>query len=200
MGNLSLLHTSNTHDVKYWYHTFYICPYIWRPSSPLLCGCYVIECIIFQTKPCNLYPVAKTTGNFICLGLCRNRYILYVHSQLLSIGTTEWVDDSDSQSKSKSVWRSPNQPKGTKTKPVTPYAHGGYKASFEACFVDLGCLAKHNFSTTLLENSKKHHSIAWFFMNSHKASPLGPVSGLAVVVPSLCFQSHSYDRTDCYYK
>ena len=26
-------------------------------SSPLLCGCYVIECIIFQIKPCNLYPV-----------------------------------------------------------------------------------------------------------------------------------------------
>ena len=25
-------------------------------SSPLLCGCYVIECIIFQIKPCNLYP------------------------------------------------------------------------------------------------------------------------------------------------
>ena len=26
-------------------------------SSPLLCGCYVIECIIFQIKPCSLYPV-----------------------------------------------------------------------------------------------------------------------------------------------
>ena len=26
-------------------------------SSPLLCGCYVIECIIFQIKPCNLCPV-----------------------------------------------------------------------------------------------------------------------------------------------
>ena len=25
-------------------------------ASPLLCGCYVIECIIFQIKPCNLYP------------------------------------------------------------------------------------------------------------------------------------------------
>ena len=25
-------------------------------SSPLLCGCYVIECIIFQIKPCNLCP------------------------------------------------------------------------------------------------------------------------------------------------
>ena len=28
-------------------------------SSPLLCGCYVIECIIFQIKPCNLYHVGK---------------------------------------------------------------------------------------------------------------------------------------------
>ena len=26
-------------------------------SSPLLCGCYVIECIIFQIKLCNLCPV-----------------------------------------------------------------------------------------------------------------------------------------------
>ena len=30
-----------------------------KDSSPLLCGCYVIECIIFQIKPCNLYPVGK---------------------------------------------------------------------------------------------------------------------------------------------
>ena len=36
-------------------------------SSPLLCGCYVIECIIFQIKPCNLCPRASSTGNFICL-------------------------------------------------------------------------------------------------------------------------------------
>ena len=116
-------------------------------------------------------------------------------SQLLSIGTTEWVDDSDTQSKNKPVRRSPNQPKEAKTKAVTPYAHGGYKASFEACFVDLGCLEKHNFSTTLLENSRQHHGVAWFFVNSYKASPLRPVSGLAVVVPSQYFQSHSYDRT-----
>ena len=120
-----------------------------------------------------------------------------MHSQLLSIGTTEWADNSDSQFKNKPVQRNPKE---TKTKPVTPHAHGGYKASFEACFVDLGWLEKHNFSTTLLENSRKHHGVAWFFVNSHKASPLGPVSGLAVVVPSQCFQSHSYNRTDCYYK
>ena len=35
--------------------------------------------------------------------------------------------------------------------------------------MDLGCLEKHNFSTTLLENSRKHQGVAWFFMNSHKA-------------------------------
>ena len=38
----------------------------------------------------------------------------------------------------------PNSPKRTNTKPATIHAHGGYiyKASFEACFVDLGCLEK----------------------------------------------------------
>ena len=80
----------------------------------------------------------------------------------------------------------PTSPKRMKTKPVMPCAHGGYQASFEACFVDLGCLEKHNFSTALLENSRKHHGIAWFSVNSQKASPLGPVSGLAVVVPLQC--------------
>ena len=40
-----------------------------------------------------------------------------------------------------------------KIKPVMLCAHGGYEASFEACFVDLGCLEKHNLSTALLENS-----------------------------------------------
>ena len=50
-------------------------------DSPLLCGCYVIECIIFV---CNLYPGpgASSTGNFICQELRRNIYIhLYVHPQ-----------------------------------------------------------------------------------------------------------------------
>ena len=65
------------------------------------------------------------------------------------------------------------------TKPVAlcarGRARGGYKASFEACLVDLGGLEKHNFSTVLLENSRKCHGMAWFSVNSHKASPLGPV-------------------------
>ena len=80
----------------------------------------------------------------------------YVDSQLLSIVIIEWVDNSDSQSDNKPVQRSPNEPEETKIKPVTLCAHGGYKANFEACFVDLGCLEKHNFSTVLLENSRKH--------------------------------------------
>ena len=77
-------------------------------------------------------------------------------------------------------------PKRTITKPVALCARDGYKASFEACLVDLGGLEKHNFSTALLENSRKRHSMAWFSVNSHKASPLGPVFGLAVVVPPQC--------------
>ena len=77
-------------------------------------------------------------------------------------------------------------PKRTITKPVVLCARGGYKASFEACLVDLGGLEKHNFSTALLENSRKRHGMAWFSVNSHKASPLGPVFGLAVVIPPQC--------------
>ena len=65
--------------------------------------------------------------------------------------------------------------------------------------MDIGCLEKHNLSTALLENSRKHHGIA---VNSHKASPLGPVSGLAVIAHRSVeqFQSRSYDKTGCYYK
>ena len=55
--------------------------------------------------------------------------------------------------------------------------------------MDLGCLEKYKFSTALLENSRKHHGIAWFSVNSHNASPLGPLSGLAVNVPSLAGQT-----------
>ena len=78
----------------------------------------------------------------------------YVHSQLLSMGTTEWADDSDSQSKNKPVRRNPNQPKEMKTKPVTPHAHGGYKASFEACSVDLGWLGKQFFDNVVRKQQK----------------------------------------------
>ena len=108
-------------------------------------------------------------------------------SQPLSIVIIiEWVDDTDSQSEIKPVQRSSNESEETEIKPVTLCAHGSYKASFEGCFVDLGCLEKHTFSIVLLENSRNHHSIAWFSVNSHKASPLGLISRLAVVVPWQC--------------
>ena len=44
--------------------------------------------------------------------------------------------------------------------------------------MDLGCLEKHNLSTALLENSRKHYGIA---VNSHKDLPLRPISGLTVI-------------------
>ena len=87
-----------------------------------------------------------------------------MHSQPLSIAITEWVDDSDSQSENK-----PHRRGSMKIKLVMLCAHSGYEASFEACFVDLGCLEKHIFSSALLENSRKHHGIA---INSHKAYTL----------------------------
>ena len=68
--------------------------------------------------------------------------------------------------------------KKTKTKLATPHAHGGSKASIEACSVDLGDLERHNCSI-----------VAWrgFSVNSYTASPLRPVSRLAVIVPSQCW-------------
>ena len=41
-----------------------------------------------------------------------------MHSQPLSIGTVELVDDSDSQFENKPARRSPNEPKETKIKPA----------------------------------------------------------------------------------
>ena len=70
------------------------------------------------------------------------------------------------------------------TKPVALCASSGYKASFEACLVDLGGLEKHNFNSAI-GNSRKHHSMAWFSVNSHKASPLEPVFELVVVVTAV---------------
>ena len=65
------------------------------------------------------------------------------------------------------------------------------RVSFEACFVDLGWLEKHNFQQCCWQQKASRHSV--FSVNSHKASPLGPVSGLAVVVPSQCWTvSKSY--------
>ena len=47
-------------------------------------------------------------------------------------------------------------------------ANVSYKASFEAGFVDLECLEKHSILTVLLENSRNHHDIACFSINSQK--------------------------------
>ena len=127
--------------------------------------------------------------------------LMYIFNCSCSIAIIEWVNDCDSQSKNMPAQRSPNKSKETKIKPCS--AHGGYKASIEACFMDLGCFEKHTFSTALLEKKQKAEwHIAWFSINFHKASPLGPISGWAVIVP-LRFQSCnicSYDKTDCYYK
>ena len=111
------------------------------------------------------------------------RYIyFYVDSQPLSIVIIEWVDDSDSQSENEPVQRSTNKPEKTKIKPVMLCAYSSYKASFEACFMDLGCLEKHNFSTALLENTRNHHSIKQFSVNSQKPS---------------CFSTSVRFRTGC---
>ena len=103
-------------------------------SSLLLCGCYVRECIIFQIK-------LVSCGQKVQLILFALGYAeigtFYVHSEPLSIETTELIDNSDSQSETSQRKEAPTSPKRTKTKPVTPHARGGYKASFEACFVDL---------------------------------------------------------------
>ena len=110
-------------------------------------------------------------------GVTQKCIYFYVDSQPLSIVKIEWIDNSDSQSENKPVQRSPNEHKEMKIKPVILCAHGSY-ASFEACFMDLGRLEKHTFSTALLENSRNHHGRA-----RHKASPLRPVSRLGVVIP-----------------
>ena len=48
----------------------------------------------------------------------------------------------------------PTSPKWMKTIPIALSAHSGYQPNIEACFVDLGGLEKHNFSTALLDNSR----------------------------------------------
>ena len=98
-------------------------------------------------------------------------------SQLVSIVITEWVDDRNSYVvREQASAEKPQRAKEMKIKPVTLCANGSYKASFEACFVDLECLKNHNLLTALLENSRNHHGIACFSINSHKASPLGLIS------------------------
>ena len=143
-------------------------------------------------------------------GVMQKYTYFYVDSQSLNIVITEWVDDSDSQSENEPVQRSPNKPKETKIKPVMLCAHGSYKDSFDACFVDLGCLEKHNFSTALLQNSRNHHGIKQFSVNSQKAScflllHLGSFPDWLSSSDGSVEQFQScnicnYNKTDCYYK
>ena len=75
-------------------------------------------------------------------------------SQLLSIVIIEWVNDSDSQSENKPAQRSPNEPKEMKIILVMLCAHSSYKDSFEACFVDLGCLRNTIFNSSVGKQQK----------------------------------------------
>ena len=87
-------------------------------------------------------------------------------SQPVSVVITEWVDDSNSYVVRQQVSvEKPQRAKQTKIKPVMLCVHSTYKGIFEACFVDLECLEKHNLLTTLLENSRNHHGIACFSIN-----------------------------------
>ena len=98
-------------------------------------------------------------------------------SQPVSIVITGWVDDSNSYVvRQQASTQKPQLAKEMKIKPVTLCIHSTYKGIFEACSVDLECLEKHNLLTALLENSRNHHGIACFSINSHKASPLALVS------------------------
>ena len=91
-------------------------------STPLLCGCYVIQ----------------VTN---CLGLCRN----YEHYD-----DRDSVGLSENKLARRSPREAPTSRKLTQIKPVTLCAHQGNQASFEACVVDLRRLEEHTFSTALL--------------------------------------------------
>ena len=96
-------------------------------------------------------------------------------------------------------------PKRTITKPVAICAHSGYKAGFEACLMDLGCLEKHNFQQHCWKTAES--VTAW------RGSPsiltrllhLGPFSDWLLsshrsVGRFQTRNSCSYDKTDGYYR
>ena len=104
-------------------------------------------------------------GNLNCLGLCRNIWVFFMcalnHSVLQQLNglTTAVASSWTSQHR-----EAPMSLKRRKDKLVTPCAHGGYKASYDACFMDIRCLQKHYFNsaqffTVLLKNSRK--IMAW---------------------------------------
>jgi len=98
---------------------------------------------------------------------------MYVHSQPLRIGTVELVNDTDSQSENKPARRSLSEPKETKIKSAVTLC--GYRARFEACFVDLYRMPwETQFSTVLLKTSRKHQDIACFLSILIRLLYLGP--------------------------
>ena len=54
--------------------------------------------------------------------------------------------------------------------PTTLCANCYYQAGFEVYLIETGGLGEHNVSAALLESSRKHHSMAWFYVGSHKDS------------------------------
>ena len=77
------------------------------PTSPLLCGCYVIECII-SDKVLQFVSCGHQVQITICLELRWHTYSFNMHSQPLSIAITEWVDNSNSQSENKQRGKAPS--------------------------------------------------------------------------------------------
>ena len=100
-------------------------------------------------------------------------------------------------------------PKRTITKPVALCAHGGYKASFEACLVDLGGLEKHNFQQRCWKTAESVTAWRGFPSILTRLLHSGPFSDW--LLSSHCsvelFQARvqtrnscSYYKTDCYYR
>ena len=88
-----------------------------------------------------------------------------MHSQLLSIAVTEWVDDTNTSHAEK--------PQQTQTDfKKTLNAHGGYEASFEACFVDFGWVLV-NWETKL--NEKRNETEATPTIIKHLSAHVWPL-------------------------
>ena len=129
------------------------------------------------------------------MGFCRNLYIFMCflnHSVSLQMNELTAAIASPRTSHPQRV------PRGQKkSSPVVPYAHGGYKTSFEACFLDLGCLEKHIFFNSTFGKRQKTTSSVDF----HKVSSVQSFSDwLSSSHRSVeQFQSRnicSYDKTD----
>ena len=96
-------------------------------------------------------------------------------------------------------------PKRTITKPVVLCACSGYKASFEACLVDLGCLEKHNFQQCCWKTAESvtawrgSPSILTRLLHSGPFSDWLLLSHRSIGQFQTC-NSCSYNKTDGYYR